>query len=414
MSISEGSASAAGSAAGAEEVPEVAYLRFRMVNGSSRGAEVTIPCNKDTVMTDIANDINRMFNVLSPSNVSVDEFDELVPRNYPFLCVMGRALFCLDEGFLTTGQHGDLPAVYLLPLKQTIPILMLTWDRIRLRLRTTTGRLLSLVVPRTLTVLELKKKLEREVNIIPSKLEALFKFRSLQNNRTLFSYNVVHNSVVNLSRRAEDNEMEDEVQRELAWPRDVPRWRYYYPGLCAEGMCENPHCPASGRHVIGNFEMGFFETPRLRPTCPLCREIISFTKLAVNKCIYRMRSIEKDTVIQKSRGWTRVEEYEVLLDTVFPVMDFGYIEIEAHSGKEQDLFPTTVGSNIKLVPKPKICALCCDYILTDDECEILECAHGFHSRCWRAWKSDSTLIEGTYTCPVCKELVAENLCRCSR
>ena len=176
------------------------------------------------------------------------------------------------------------------------------------------------------------------------------------------------------------------------WSESAPPWRVAHHGLCIEGECKTPKCPARSHRVIANLGFTDFDVveDQHKCCCPICRKCVIPTTCGFNNCRWKWvgKKIDQCThgpVVLRS-------EWNTAGDT------YNYFDEEI-SGKVSwiRLMITTEHSDMVNTPT---CAMCLDIVMCPQQAKLLPCRHNFHRKCVNEHKRCENVV--CPQCPVCQ------------
>lgn len=247
----------------------------------------------------------------------------------------------------------------------------------------------------------------------PTDLRIIFSGRQLDYNETFSFYNIGSDTTLyadfDLRGGAVINNLVDveksDTKRRLKWSSEAERWRICKEGFSAEGICPPRTCIAYKNDVISNHSFGLFEMDGLHATCPICRNKVNVTNLGFNNCLYRIRAMKENSLIEMTIPWTKVgDHYETWDSEKAGLVNWKYMTIEVRKNDRLVARPPQESSpshqQVNIAPVSRNCAICFKRLPTWDaeiECSneqdvfqdrpiskvtMIECGHSFHSECW--------------------------------
>jgi hypothetical protein len=193
-------------------------------------------------------------------------------------------------------------------------------------------------------------------------------------------------------------EFETEVIRQ--WGKGTGNsWYRAKPGLCLEGICNNPKCPAFQKWVIVNWRYNDFDLQvdgnDSRLVCPSCHEWVAPTACGFNNCLWRYSGMKSGRGEQVSCRWKAAGDQYHSFNPVTGDTQCKWkrLLIEVRSPENIDAMGTVCSIS-------RECAICYDDLAPPQRTRVSGCRHDFHERCIRKW------LEGKPTCPVCRRTCA--------
>lgn len=161
--------------------------------------------------------------------------------------------------------------------------------------------------------------------------------------------------------------------KKIEFSKSAPEWRIARPGLCLEGICKTPDCPARGQYVVMNMGMGIFDlyVDQKKPQCPMCENCVKLETCAFNNCSY----------MYVGRRFVGSEHQVFKPQKAIPVGNF-YLRFDPTEDKQ------VVWTSLKIVTKKtedggseQEHCLSCKGILAKGTEEALPCGHKIHKAC---------------------------------
>ncbi|KAL7561702.1 hypothetical protein ACA910_016464 [Epithemia clementina (nom. ined.)] len=288
-----------------------------------------------------------------------------------------------------------------------------TPNPIEVFVKTYLERTVVVSVDRCATVEQFKgailQELENDALLMSDKQLGQFFFaRFMDDKKMLSDYDVRSWSTVDLSmqlqggRQTVGHKLVDVTRSDalytMAFSPTAPTWRGVSPGLCLEGRCQNPSCPAYNKMVICN--MGFqdvnlvTEQPKVDCCCPKCNEDLKPIKAGFNKCLWKLTAVKKsspESVFQ--RPWERAANaYTTYDEALAGKFEFACLQIFV-----RPLSTTSGRDTATPAPFCPICFTTVDGRQTHEQ----QCDHVVHEECWKRWKGKLDKNGFALYCPRC-------------
>ena len=271
------------------------------------------------------------------------------------------------------------------------------------KVKTLTGKTVSIEVTENLTVRDFKARIQEKEGTPLDQQRLVVRGVQIEDDWTLEECGIEPDDFICLVTRLRgggiapppvgvefaDVSSADSLKRK-GWSKSAPPWRVARPGLCLEGVCQNEKCSANGEHVIMNHSYCEFDLieDRRKCECPICHKQVIPTTCGFNNCRWKWvgRKIDQQT----QRPVTIRADWKVADDA------YHYFD-ETKCGTANWLrlkITTKQASDVKswLI----ICAICLDYAVGASETDTLPCGHTFHGKCISEWLKRSS------TCPLCR------------
>ncbi len=206
------------------------------------------------------------------------------------------------------------------PISVDIKERSLTLDEFHICLKKLNGKTVTLVVTSKDTVATLKSRIEDKEGIPLIEQRLTYEGRQLEDNQTLLSCNIKHESSIHLLLRLRGggpdafsfNHMTHE--KRVAFSEAAPKWRAVIPGLNLTGTCINKECVASGKRVVIPKGIGAFHIDLAShlSKCPCCNTIATnINNAGFYKCLYSVQG-RKENGERVDSSDTRAPDNEVL------------------------------------------------------------------------------------------------------
>lgn len=173
------------------------------------------------------------------------------------------------------------------------------------------------------------------------------------------------------------------------------------PGLCVEGVCDTPGCPANGAMVIYNAGFGHFDltADAAECKCPMCQQPFEPAACAFNRCEWAFRGTKQTATGDSApqpvfAGWRAAgNKFE----------RFDEREGNLAAWSRLLLLTRRVGTDRRRSSQHSEgaeCPICCRAVDPALACAVGGCCkHAFHHACLAAWKARGAA--GRAGCPVC-------------
>ncbi|OMJ66993.1 hypothetical protein SteCoe_35976 [Stentor coeruleus] len=158
---------------------------------------------------------------------------------------------------------------------------------INLIISTLTGREIHVCLFGNYLVKNIKDEIMKLENITIDEQRLIFNQVQLDDERTIFDYNIQNESKLSLILRLRGgggpvvfsfNEMSNQIK--FGFSNNAPKWRIVDFGISFIGICKNRECCAYNHEVISNAGLGVFDIKRqvgIMP-CPMCEQPIGNAK----------------------------------------------------------------------------------------------------------------------------------------
>ena len=181
-----------------------------------------------------------------------------------------------------------------------------------------TGKTIEIQCCNSDTIENLRDLIQKKEGIPPDQQRLLFEGTQLEDEKTLFDYNIQTESILNLILRLRGGGGSfadlSRWPQVFEWSKNAPDWRIAKMGLCLEGKCTNKQCKAYKSTVIINmgvpviFKLGL-PSAKQPTNCPICQKYVKPITCALNNCEYRYIAI-KETIngLEKVKSdWKKIE-----------------------------------------------------------------------------------------------------------
>ncbi|CAG8458838.1 18098_t:CDS:2 [Acaulospora morrowiae] len=154
------------------------------------------------------------------------------------------------------------------------------------------------------TIFIVKEKLQDKQGIPPDQQKFIFAGIELEDQRTLFDYNIQRESSINSIRKLRGggcfnlNLFQDLTKPTMVrpWNYDAPSWRIAVGGLNLEGYCKNKLCEAynNGPVIIqwGYLDFNFFQDEH-KSKCPLCNKYVAPITVGFRDTMWKYQGLKK-------------------------------------------------------------------------------------------------------------------------
>ena len=172
----------------------------------------------------------------------------------------------------------------------------------QIHVKTLTGKSLSLDVPLSASVSDVKTMVQDKEGIPPDQQRLIFDGMQLEDECNLLrGYCIEEDDTLHLVLRLRGgglgpglgmeftNVADEKGPEKIKWSKEAPEWRRARRGLCIEGKCANRRCKAYSHMVIMNQEYTDFDliNDAYLCTCPICREGVVPITCGFNNCEWK-------------------------------------------------------------------------------------------------------------------------------